>query len=72
MKDTDKVSLLAIDVDERKTEEIVIGSVSGLGAMRNSILTEWVPNKHLKVMTIGNSIKDPKKAKVVTIKISLT
>jgi len=71
IKDTERVSLLAIDIDERKTEEIAVASVSGLGAMRNSLLTEWVPNKNLKLMTIANPLKDSMKSKVVTIKISL-
>ena len=40
--------------------------------MRNSILAEWKRDKHLQITTIANGYKDPKKAKIVTIKIKLT
>ena len=41
MKDLEKMSLIAINMEERRTEEISIGNIKGFWAMRNSIVAEW-------------------------------
>jgi hypothetical protein len=73
MKDHERLSLIAIDVERRTTEEIEIAKSKGFWGLRESLDLIWqikksnhdIKPKYLRIFTTQSPLKDASKSKLV-------
>jgi hypothetical protein len=79
MKDHERLSLIAVDVDRRTTEEFQIAASKGYWGLRESLDLIWeikksnhdIKPKYLKFFTTQSPLKDSSKSKLMLFQIAL-
>ena len=80
VKDQDKLSLVAIDLERRTLQELELAQIKAARCQRDCLDVEWQERdlkkggrKHyLRIISIANPQKGSKKSRLVLVKVDLT